>query len=117
MALLHPDRYRAAISLSGYNDPGALSSSLTAKGPLKETSNPLYILKHEPSAPKLALYQSGDKGDGYEDGQALAAAAKSPTTVQVVLTTGSHSPSLWRPMVPDVFKWLSTIIPAPKPAA
>ncbi|MCX4745261.1 esterase family protein [Kitasatospora sp. NBC_01287] len=116
MALLHPDRYRAAISLSGYSAPDAESLSLTAKDPkLRETSNPLYILQHAQTPPKLALYQTGDKGDGYEDGQALAAAAKAPTTVQVVLTTGPHTPSLWRPMIPGVFKWLSTIIPAPKP--
>ncbi|MGF1430890.1 alpha/beta hydrolase [Kitasatospora sp. LaBMicrA B282] len=116
MALLHPDRYRAAISLSGYNDPNSENLSLTAKDPkLRQTSNPLYILQHEATPPKLALYQSGDKGDGYEDGQALAAAAKSPTTVQVVLTTGPHTPSLWRPMIPSVFEWLSKLIPAPKP--
>ncbi|WP_035841046.1 alpha/beta hydrolase [Kitasatospora azatica] len=113
MALLHPDRYRAAVSLSGYSNPGAEGLALTAKDPkLKETANPLYILQHAQTPPKVALYQSGDKGDGYEDGQALAAAAKSPTTVSVVLTTGPHTPSLWRPMVPDVFKWLSGIIPA-----
>ncbi|WP_327065828.1 esterase family protein [Kitasatospora sp. NBC_01250] len=118
MALLHPDRYRAAVSLSGYNEPSSLSSSLTAKDPhLNEISNPLYILKHAATPPNVALYQSGDKGDGYEDGQALAAAAKPPTTVKVLLTTGPHTPSLWRPMVPDVFKWLTTIIPAPKPAS
>ncbi|MDH6119906.1 esterase family protein [Kitasatospora sp. GAS204B] len=117
MALLHPDRYRAAISLSGYSDPGALSSSLTAKdSKLRQTANPLYILEHAPTPPKVALFQSGDKGDGYEDGQALATAAKAPTTVQVQLTTGPHTPSTWRPMVPSVFKWLSGIIPAPKPS-
>jgi enterochelin esterase-like enzyme len=112
MALLHPDRYRAGISLSGYSNPGAEGLALTAKDPkLKETANPLYILEHAQTPPKVALYQSGDKGDGYEDGQALAAAAKAPTTVTVLLTTGPHTPSLWRPMLPDVFKWLSTIIP------
>ncbi|MFE0462327.1 alpha/beta hydrolase [Kitasatospora sp. NPDC058965] len=112
MALLHPDRYRAGISLSGYSNPGAEGLALTAKDPkLKETANPLYILQHAVAPPKTALYQSGDKGDGYEDGQALAAAAKAPTTVTVVETNGPHTPSLWRPMLPDVFKWLSTIIP------
>jgi enterochelin esterase-like enzyme len=116
MALEHPDRYRAAISLSGYSDPNAEPLSLTAKDPdLRKTANPLYILQHAQTPPKVALYQTGDKGDGYEDGQALAAAAKAPTTVTVLETTGPHTPSLWRPMLPAAFKWLTTIIPAPKP--
>ncbi|GAA1947596.1 alpha/beta hydrolase [Kitasatospora viridis] len=114
MALLHPDRYRAGISLSGYSDPGAEELALTAKDPkLRQTSNPLYILQHAATPPKVALFQSGNKGDGYEDGQALAAAAKAPTTVTVQETNGPHTPSVWRPMLPGVFKWLSAIIPAP----
>ncbi|MCC9305572.1 esterase [Kitasatospora sp. RB6PN24] len=112
MALLHPDRFRAGISLSGYSDPHAEELSLTAKDPkLRQTANPLYILEHAATPPKVALFQSGGKGDGYEDGQALAAAAKAPTTVNVELTPGSHTPSLWRPMIPGVFKWLTSIIP------
>jgi enterochelin esterase-like enzyme len=114
MALEHPDRYRAAISLSGYSDPNAEPLSLTAKDPkLRQVSNPLYILEHAQTPPRLALYQSGAKGDGYEDGQALAAAAKAPTTVTVQETNGPHTPSLWRPLIPGVFKWLSAIIPVP----
>lgn len=50
LALEHPNRYRAGISLSGYNDPAQENLSLTAKDPkLRETSNPLYILQHAPS--------------------------------------------------------------------
>lgn len=41
LALAHPNRYRAAISMSGYNDPAGEAVSLTAKDPkLRETSNP-----------------------------------------------------------------------------
>lgn len=112
LALEHPDRYRAGVSLSGYNDPGAESASLTAKDPhLREISNPLNILKTAPQPPKVALFMSGNKGDGYGDAQAMKAAAKAPTTVTVEETTGSHSSDVWGPMVPDVFKWLTGIIP------
>ncbi|MDH6114141.1 enterochelin esterase-like enzyme [Kitasatospora sp. MAP12-15] len=112
LALEHPNRYRAAVSMSGYNDPGEESKSLTAKDPqLKETANPLYILTHAQTPPKVALYQTGNKGDGYESGEALAKAAKAPTTVTLVETSGPHSGSVWKPLVPDVFKWLTTIIP------
>lgn len=112
LALEHPNRYRAAIAMSGYNDPAAEEKSLTAKDPhLHEVSNPLYILTHAQTPPKVALFQSGNKGDGYEDGEALAKAAKAPTTVTVQETSGAHSGSVWKPMVPDIFKWLTGIIP------
>ncbi|MFI5529840.1 alpha/beta hydrolase [Kitasatospora sp. NPDC051853] len=113
LALEHPNRYRAGISLSGYNDPGKEPASLTAKDPaLREKSNPLNILKNAAQPPKVALYVSGNKGDGYEDALALKAAVKAPTTVQPVETTGAHSSDVWKPMVPDVFKWLTSVIPA-----
>ncbi|OKJ15867.1 esterase [Kitasatospora sp. CB01950] len=113
LALEHPDRYRAGISLSGYNDPGAEAQSLTAKDPhLKEISNPLNILKDAKTPPKTALYVTGNRGDGLEGGEALKAAAKSPTTVTVQETTGPHSSDVWKQLVPGVFTWLTTIIPA-----
>ncbi|WP_035796018.1 alpha/beta hydrolase [Kitasatospora mediocidica] len=112
LALEHPNRYRAAISMSGYNDPTAEAKSLTAKDPhLAEISNPLYILTHAPQPPKVALFQSGAKGDGYESGQALAKAAKAPTTVTVTESTSGHDRDVWGPMVPVIFKWLTGIIP------
>ncbi|WP_341865439.1 alpha/beta hydrolase [Kitasatospora cheerisanensis] len=113
LALEHPDLYRAGVSLSGYNDPGAEAQSLTAKDPhLREISNPLNILKSAKTPPKTALYVSGNKGDGLEGGEALKAAAKAPTTVTVQETTGAHSSDVWKPMVPGVFTWLTGIIPA-----
>ncbi|WP_308431032.1 alpha/beta hydrolase [Kitasatospora griseola] len=113
LALEHPDRYRAGISLSGYNDPGAEGQSLTAKDPhLKEISNPLYILKNAKTPPKVALYVTGNKGDGLEGGEALKAAAKAPTTVTTQETTGPHSSDVWKQLVPSIFTWLTTIIPA-----
>ncbi|WP_354643287.1 alpha/beta hydrolase [Kitasatospora camelliae] len=112
LALEHPERYRAGVSLSGYNDPAQEALSLTAKDPkLREAANPLNILKNAAQPPKVALFLSGNKGDGYEGGEALKAAAKAPTTVTVVETTGPHTSDVWKPMVPDIFKWLTGIIP------
>ncbi|BFV56047.1 hypothetical protein KCMC57_up11510 [Kitasatospora sp. CMC57] len=109
----HPNRYRASISLSGYNDPAQEPDSLTAKDPvLRDKSNPLNILKNAAQPPKVAFYLSGNKGDGYEAALALKAVAKAPTTVNAVESIGAHSSDVWKPMVPDVFKWLTTIIPA-----
>ncbi|WP_035795252.1 alpha/beta hydrolase [Kitasatospora mediocidica] len=113
LALEHPDRYRAAVSMSGYNDPMSEPKSLTAKDPhLREISNPLYILTHAQTPPNVAIYETGRKGDGLEDALALQQAAKAPTTVTSVENPGAHLISTWKPMVPAVFKWLSTIIPA-----
>lgn len=112
LALEHPDRYRAGISLSGYNDPAAESDSLTAKNPqLREASNPLNILKKAAQPPKTSLYVSGNKGDGYEGGLALQQAAKAPTNVTVVETTGPHAVDVWKPLLPKAFTWLTGIIP------
>lgn len=112
LALAHPNRYRAAISMSGYNDPAGEPSSLTAKDPkLRETSNPLYLLTHAPTPPNVALYETGKKGDGLEDATALQQAAKSPTTVTPVETTGPHGTSTWNPLVVPAFRWLTGIIP------
>jgi enterochelin esterase-like enzyme len=113
LALEHPDRYRAGVSLSGYNDPAVEADSLTAKDPhLREVSNPLYILKHANPAPHTALFLSGNKGDGYEAGLALKQAAKAPAEVTVVETTGPHASDVWKPMLPQVFLWLTHVIPA-----
>ncbi|MEV6792550.1 alpha/beta hydrolase-fold protein [Streptomyces sp. NPDC051320] len=108
LALAHPNRYRAAVGLSGYNDPAAERASITAKNPtLRRDNNPLWILRHAKTPPRAALYLSGAPQDGYRDGLALRAAARRPTRVHVVPVTGGHSRAVWRKQVPDVFLWLS----------
>ncbi|MFI9326783.1 alpha/beta hydrolase [Kitasatospora sp. NPDC052868] len=113
LSLAHPNRYRAGVSLSGYNDPAVEKDSLVGKdAKLREANNPVNIVKSAAQPPKVALYISGNKGDGYEDGQAIAAVAKAPTTIQVQETTGPHSSDVWKNMVPGVFEWLTSVIPA-----
>ncbi|EST33415.1 alpha/beta hydrolase [Streptomyces roseochromogenus] len=111
LAVAHPDRYRAAISLSGYNDPIGERNSLAAGSiELRRANNPYYILKNYRTPPKVALYISGENGDGYQAGVALEQIAKPPTYVRVVFlprSLGGHSMALWRPQVPTVFEWLT----------
>ncbi|MEU8973669.1 alpha/beta hydrolase-fold protein [Streptomyces monashensis] len=111
LAVAHPDRYRAAISLSGYNDPIGERNSLAAGSEeLRRANNPYYILKNAPTPPKIAMYISGENGDGYQAGVALEQIAKPPTYVRVVFlprSMGGHSMALWRPQVPTVFEWLT----------
>ncbi|WP_328310812.1 alpha/beta hydrolase [Streptomyces sp. NBC_00442] len=108
LAVEHPDRYRAGVALSGYNDPAAEPDSITAGDPvLRRTSDPLWLLTHAGRAPRTSLYLTGQPGDGYEDGLALHAAAKPPTEVWVRKTGGGHLNVVWKPLVPRVFRWLS----------
>ncbi|MGK5629701.1 alpha/beta hydrolase [Streptomyces sp. URMC 123] len=116
LALSHPDRYRAGVGLSGYNDPAAEPDSLTAKDPELRRRHDLLNILRETTAktpPRTALYLSGAPGDGYESGLALQKEAKAPTTVKVVRISpnaGGHGTAVWKSQVPDVFRWLTTIL-------
>ncbi|MFI9228852.1 alpha/beta hydrolase [Streptomyces rimosus] len=123
LALAHPDRYRAAISLSGFNDPKMEPASLAGQDPkLRVESNPLTILKTANQVgkpPRSALYISGASGDGYEAGLALKQLAKNPTTVKVKLIppgAGGHGTAVWKNQIPEVFRWLSGVIGTEPPA-
>ncbi|MFC8147661.1 alpha/beta hydrolase [Streptomyces paradoxus] len=111
LAIAHPGRYRAAVSLSGYNDPIGERDSLTAQSPaLRTENNPYLMLRRSPVPPRIALYFSGQPHDGYEDAIAVQQAAKAPTTVHVVYipkSAGGHNMALWRPQVVPVFRWLT----------
>ncbi|MER6307642.1 alpha/beta hydrolase-fold protein [Streptomyces sp. NPDC001657] len=113
LALAHPDRYRAAVAMSGYNDPALEPDSLAGKDPtLRVQSNPLHILKAANAAgrpPRTALYVSGAAGDGYQAGLGLQQLAKRPTTVtvhQIAANAGGHTTMVWRNQVPEIFRWL-----------
>ncbi|MFD3512807.1 alpha/beta hydrolase [Streptomyces sp. NPDC058657] len=111
LAVAHPDRYRAGVSLSGFNDPNGEPAALTAATPeLRRANNPFLMLKAANKAgkpPRTALFVSGAAGDGYESGTALKGEAKAPTTVRVVKLSGPHGTSVWKQQVPEVFRWLS----------
>ncbi|MET7490166.1 alpha/beta hydrolase-fold protein [Streptomyces sp. NPDC005538] len=111
LAVAHPDRYRAAVGMSGYNDPIGERNSLAAASPaLRAANNPYLLLKEKKTPPPIALYISGESGDGYEAGTALESVAKAPTTVHVVFlprSDGGHTMALWRPQVTTVFRWLT----------
>ncbi|MDH6219443.1 alpha/beta hydrolase [Streptomyces pseudovenezuelae] len=111
LAIAHPDRYRAAITMSGYNDPIGERNSLAAQNPrLRIANNPYLLLREARTPPRVALYVSGQPHDGYEAGVALEHTAKAPTTVHVVYipkSAGGHTMALWRPQVVPAFRWLT----------
>jgi pimeloyl-ACP methyl ester carboxylesterase len=114
LAVAHPDRYRAAVSMSGYNDPVAVPQSLAGKSPaLRAANNPYALLRGYRVPPRVALYLSGQPGDGYEAAMALKRAAKAPTTVDVVFipsSAGGHTMALWKPQVVPAFRWLTQVM-------
>ncbi|MET9410946.1 alpha/beta hydrolase-fold protein [Streptomyces sp. NPDC002935] len=111
LAVAHPDRYRAAVSMSGYNDPKGERSSLAGRNPdLRRRNNPYLMLRADRVPPRIALYFSGESGDGYQAGAAIQTIARPPTSVDVVLlprSAGGHDMGLWRPQLPEVFLWLT----------
>ncbi|MFF5187091.1 alpha/beta hydrolase [Streptomyces sp. NPDC000345] len=112
LAVAHPDRYRAAVSLSGYNDPRGERDSLAAQDPaLRRATDPYLMLARATVPPPVALYLSGQPHDGYEAALALQREAKAPTAVHVVYvpkSAGGHTMALWRPQVVPAFRWLTT---------
>ncbi|MFF7278904.1 alpha/beta hydrolase [Streptomyces griseorubiginosus] len=111
LAVAHPDRYRAAVSMSGYNDPIGERNSLASETPaLRRANNPYVLLRDDRVPPAIALYESGQPGDGYEAAMGLEQVAKAPTTVHVVYipkSAGGHNMALWRPQVVPSFVWLT----------
>ncbi|MCF3133431.1 alpha/beta hydrolase [Streptomyces olivochromogenes] len=121
LAVAHPDRYRAAVGMSGYNDPISERNSLAAQNPaVRAANNPYLLLKKAAVPPAIALYISGQSGDGYQAGLALQSVAKAPTTVHVQFvprSAGGHNMALWRPQVTTVFRWLTLQMGKSRPGA
>ncbi|WP_405806660.1 esterase family protein [Streptomyces sp. NBC_00210] len=108
LALAHPDRYSAAVSFSGYNDPAAEHGSLTASDPdLRRENNVLRILKSAKTPPRVSLLVTGEGADGYLPGLSLQRVAKPPTRIDLRATTGGHVTPVWSRQLPYAFQWLT----------
>lgn len=114
LAIAHPDRYSAAVSLSGYNDPGQEPSSLVAQDPqLRASHNLKAVLKAAPTPPAVSLWMSGAEQDGYLSGMDLKAIAQSPTSVHAEKVTGGHNLDSWSKQLPQTFDWLTKTVKTP----
>ncbi|MEV7174765.1 alpha/beta hydrolase [Streptomyces sp. JL4002] len=114
LAISHPDRYSAAVSLSGYNDPGQEPTSLVAQDPQTRTAHNLKnILKAQPAPPAVSLWLSGAEQDGYLSGLDLKGLAQKPTTVHAEKVVGGHNLESWSKQLPQTFGWLSGVVKAP----
>jgi enterochelin esterase-like enzyme len=111
LALAYPQRYGAAVSLSGYLAPdlgAATGDVFRGNRVLAEHDNVAWVLTHE-RAPNLPLLL----GAGSADLPAMAAihrlvpllAASMPVTTAIV-PGGGHNGDVWTALEPAVWSWL-----------
>jgi enterochelin esterase-like enzyme len=120
LVLQHPDRYRAAVSLSGYYVPN--SEELTEDPVLDRADSPLWLISHTrtPAVSLLMTASAQDQVDpAAEAAQMISAAKANPlakaTDVQsfVAPLGGGHNQSAWEKMLPTAFTWLSQRLAGP----
>ncbi len=111
LAVAHPDRYRAAVSMSGYNDPIGERNSLAARSlTLRRENNPTCCSSRTARRPASPSTSPARRTTATRPALALQSVAKAPTSVQLVLlprSAGGHNMALWRPQIPETFRWLT----------
>lgn len=122
LVLQHPDRYRAAVSLSGYYVPD--SAELSRDPRLDHANSPLWLISHTrtPAVSLLMTASAQDRVDPASEAARMIAAAKAnpharATDVQsfVAPLGGGHNQSAWEKMLPTAFTWLSQRLAGPTP--
>ena len=122
LVLQHPDKYRAAVSLSGYYTPDSLELSNDPE--LNRVDSPLWLISHTktPAVSLLMTASAEDRVDpAAEAAQMITAAKGNPlaraTDVQsfVAPLGGGHNQSAWEKMLPTAFTWLSQRLAGPTP--
>jgi enterochelin esterase-like enzyme len=122
LVLQHPDRYRAAVSLSGYYVPESLE--LSEDPVLDRADSPLWLIGHTrtPAVSLLMTASAQDRVDPAAQAARMIAAAKAnplarATDVQsfVAPLGGGHNQSAWEKMLPTAFTWLSQRLAGPAP--
>jgi enterochelin esterase-like enzyme len=120
LVLQHPNRYRAAVSLSGYYTPN--SDELLDDTGLADANSPLWLISHTrtPAVSLLMTASAEDQVDPASEAAQMITAAKSnplarATDVQsfVAPLGGGHNQSAWEKMLPTAFTWLSQRLTGP----
>jgi len=116
-AMLHPDRYSAAIVLGGYYQPkyGNWRPS-DQTGRLRRRYN-LVMLAHD-SPPPIAIWDETSHSDrtSYLSTKEFLAAARPPLSIEaVVLDHAGHRISLWKSLLDQTLDWLGRTVPGFEP--
>jgi S-formylglutathione hydrolase FrmB len=117
-AMLHPDRYAAAVVLGGYFQPsfGKLYAPFTAKSPFAQRYDLVRLAQTDP--PPVALWVQTSHSDplSYPSASQLLKQARPPLSVtSLVLAHAGHRVSLWQGLLPQTLTWLGTNIPGFRP--
>lgn len=117
LALHHPERYAAAVSLSGYFT--ALTDRTTGDlyhrdRAARLKNSPQWLVRHHDPAPSLYLFASGDDRQAVAQVRAFAAALPptDPPTV-VVAAHGGHNFMVWNAASIAAFDWLASHLIGP----
>jgi enterochelin esterase-like enzyme len=108
LTVQHPDVFRSAVSLSGYNTPE--SPLVTSNLALSRGNNPMYLLKTAKKQPPVSFLMGGSLQDPgtVPSARALLGVLRDPGTSRLVtVREGGHTPTVWREMLPDALTWLS----------
>jgi enterochelin esterase-like enzyme len=114
LVLQYPDRYGAAVSMSGDDHPGG--DLLRPGTPEYDANSPLWLLEHRP-APSVALLLTGTLQDGSTaaEADAMGSAARPPTVVERLISArGGHNVGVWKSVEPEAFAWLSGRLCGPR---
>lgn len=119
-AMLHPDRYAAAIVLGGYFQPdfGSLFRPFTPTSPLGRRYDLVALAAHAP--PPIALWMQTSQADSlsYPTSRQLIQRARPPLSVQsLVLRHAGHRIGLWAGLLPETMAWLGATVPGFDPTA
>jgi len=114
LAMTNPDRFRAAVSFSGYfttikdNTTGDLWGGSATVRNLNDLD---WRLQHQP-APDVSLLVMTSKGEGgpygHLNSERFLSLVKPPMKADSIIEpSGGHVFSTWRPAIPEALGWLS----------
>ena len=114
LAMLHPDRYCAAVSLGGYFEPTFQKSYVPfgAGSPPARRYDLLRLARERP--PSIALWVQTSKLDGvsYHTTEQLLRDARPPLSVTAdVLAHAGHRLTVWSGLLPQTLQWLGATAP------
>jgi enterochelin esterase-like enzyme len=110
MAMLHPDRFSAAVAFGGYSrlDLGSWRP-FSANSPEAKRYDLVALAKQDPPAVRLWGLASKEDTLSWPSTQALASAVHGPTTMTLVTQQqGGHRTSIWAGIVPQALTWLGS---------
>jgi enterochelin esterase-like enzyme len=108
LALQHPHRFHAVVSLSGYNAP---ESALVTRDPALTRANNTYLeLRDARRQPDVALLMAGSyqDSDTVFAAKALLGALHHPGASRLMtVAKGGHNTQVWKAMLPEAITWIT----------